>query len=192
MKTAISVLSAMLLQAVCLPAMAESQDLKDLMEEGRKTAQQLTNQIRGELVQELDRAGPMRSIIVCKYSAPEATSQISRRTGMRITRVALNPRNRSIGEPDVWEQKALLDFEKRLAKGEKADNMEFGEYVTEPAGRFFRYIRAIPTGQACLVCHGSNLSEGVKAQLAAEYPHDKATNHALGSLRGGLSLKKPL
>lgn len=192
MKIAIIAIAATLLASVSTSAMAENQEFKDLVDESRKTAQQLTVQIRGELTQELDRAGPMRSIIVCKYSAPEATSQISRRTGMRITRVALNPRNRSIGEPDAWEQKALLEFEKRLAKGEKADTMEFAEYVAEPAGRFFRYIRAIPTGQACLVCHGSNLSAGVKAQLAAEYPHDRATNHALGSVRGGLSLKKPL
>lgn len=192
MKNGIVLVLSALLAAVSVAVRAETQDFKDLMDDSRKTAQQLTNQIRGELLQEMDRTGPMRAIIVCKYSAPEATSQISRRTGMRVTRVALNPRNRSIGEPDAWEQRALLEFEKRMAKGEKADNLEFGEYVTEPSGRFFRYIRAIPTGQPCLACHGSNLSEGVKAQLAAEYPHDKATNHALGSLRGGLSLKRPL
>ena len=66
------------------------------------------------------------------------------------------------------------------------------EVVTEPAGRYFRYMKAIPMGQPCLPCHGpvATLSEGVKAQLAAEYPHDRAVDYQIGQVRGAVSIKK--
>ena len=71
-------------------------------------------------------------------------------------------------DPDAWEQKVLLDFEKRVSKGEKIEGLEYHELVEEPAGRYFRYMKAIAMMQACMACHGpqNQLSEGVRAQLA--------------------------
>lgn len=175
-------------------AWAADDELRGLVEESRKVSGQLLGQIRGELVKELERTGPIRAIVVCKYSVPEITSNISRQTGMRVTRVALKPRNRALAEPDSWEQKVLLDFEKRLANGERAEALEFFEKVDEPAGRAFRYMKAIPMTQACMACHGpvKTLSEGIRAQLAAEYPNDKAVEYEVGQLRGAVSVKKGL
>jgi hypothetical protein len=34
------------------------------------------------------------------------------------------------------------------------------------------------------------MSDGVRAQLAAEYPNDKAVEYQVGQLRGGVSIKK--
>lgn len=167
-------------------------DLLSLTQGARKASQQLTTHIRGEVVKELDRTGPIRAMVVCKYSAPELASSISRQTGMRVTRVALRVRNPALGDADAWEQQALLDFEKRVAKGEKAEVMEFAEIVIEPAGRAFRYVKAILMAQPCLVCHGpvANLSEAVKSQLAAEYPFDRAVDFQVGQIRGAISVKK--
>lgn len=167
---------------------------KALLEESRSLAGKITTQIRGELVKELERTGPVRAITVCKYSVPEITSNLSRQTGLRVTRVALRPRNKALGEPDVWEQKVLLDFERRVAKGEKADALEFHEIVEEPAGRAFRYMKALPVSAPCMMCHGpaNQLSEAVKAQLSTEYPLDKAVEYQLGQVRGGVSVKKNL
>jgi hypothetical protein len=167
---------------------------KALLEESRNLAGKITSQIRGELVKELERTGPVRAITVCKYSVPEITSNLSRQTGLRVTRVALRPRNKALGEPDAWEQKVLLEFEKRVAKGEKAEALEYHELVEEPAGRAFRYMKALPVSAPCLICHGpaGQLSEAVKAQLSAEYPLDKAVEYQLGQVRGGVSVKKNL
>jgi hypothetical protein len=175
-------------------ASASDEDVRQrYLEETRKAAAQVLTQVRTEMMREMERTGPIRSIVVCKYSAPEMTSGISRQTGMRVTRVSLRPRNRALGEPDAWEQQVLLDFERRFTKGEKVETLEASEVVVEPAGRFFRYMKAIPVGQPCLACHGpvSAMSEGVKAQLASEYPHDRAVNYELGQVRGGVSVKKP-
>lgn len=183
-----------LLLAILQGAHASDDEMRlRYLEEARKAANLVMTQIRTEMMREMERTGPIRSIVVCKYSAPEMASSVSRQTGMRVTRVSLRPRNRALGEPDAWEQQVLLDFEKRFAKGEKAEALETSELVTEPAGRFFRYMKAIPVGQPCLACHGplASMSEGVKAQLAQEYPHDRAVNYELGQIRGGVSVKRP-
>lgn len=185
--------ASLALVAAVLPVAAHGDEgLKAFADEARKASQQLAAQVRSELVKELERTGPIRAITVCKYSVPELTSNISRQTGWRVTRVALRSRNSALGQPDAWEQKVLLDFEKRVAKGEKADALEYAEAVSEPAGKAFRYMKAIPVLPACLACHGpaDQLSEGVRAQLAAEYPYDKAVDYSVGQVRGALSVKK--
>lgn len=170
------------------------EEMRHLVEDARKASVQILTQIRGEVTKEMERTGPIRAIVVCKYSAPEITSVVSRQTGMRVTRVSLRVRNRALGEADPWEQQALLDFEKRLAKGEKIEALETSEIINEPAGKMFRYAKAIPMGQPCMACHGpvSGLSDAVKAQLATEYPFDRAVDFQLGQIRGAVSVKKSL
>lgn len=179
------------LLASAAPA-GEEETRARLLDEARKGAATMLAQVRGEMVRELERTGPIRAIVVCKYTAPEVASTVSRQTGMRVTRVSLRPRNPALGEADSWEQQHLLDFEKRVAKGEKAESLEVAEVVSEPSGRHFRYLKAIPMGQPCLACHGpvAGLSEGVKAQLANEYPHDRAVDYQVGQVRGAVSIKK--
>lgn len=188
-----------LLITLCLlagpfPAAGAEPAVPALVEESRGLANRIVNQVRDELVRELERTGPIRAITVCKYSVPEITSNLSRQTGQRVTRVALRPRNRALAEPDAWEQQVLLAFEKRIAKGEKADALEFHEIVVEPAGRAFRYMKSIAVSQPCMACHGpvGQLSEGVRAQLQLDYPSDKAVEYQVGQLRGAISVKKPL
>jgi hypothetical protein len=165
-----------------------------LTEETRKVAQDLVAQIRGALTKELEYSGPMRAVIVCKYTVPEMSSILSRKTGWRVSRVSLKPRNPALGAPDAWEQKVLLDFERRADKGEKLDAMEHGEIVAEPAGRFYRFMKALPMGPVCLPCHGSpaTMPASVRTLLETEYPHDGATGFSVGQVRGAVTVKRPL
>lgn len=169
-------------------------DAKRLAEESRKVALELVSQVRGELTKELEFSGPLRAVIVCKYTVPEISSTLSRRTGWRITRVSLKPRNPALGAPDAWEQRVLLDFDKRAERGEKPEALEFSEVVAEPGGRYFRYMKALPLGPLCVACHGPSdkLSDSVKALLAAEYPHDRAVGFTAGQIRGAVTVKRPL
>jgi len=175
-------------------ASANEVDTRQLLDDSRKVSARLLGDIRGELVREMERTGPVRAIIVCKYSAPEAATALSRESGMRVTRVSLRPRNRTIGEPDVWEQQVLLDFDKRAAAGEKPESLEHAEVVVEPMGRSYRYMKAIPMGQPCLACHGprENIPEAVRAKLNVEYPFDRAIDYQIGQVRGAVSVKKQL
>ena len=143
---------------------------------------------------ELEATGPMRTVMVCKYTAPEVAFALSRLNGMRVARVSLKPRNPALGYPDAWEQTVLLDFDQRAARGEKADGIEHAAIVNEPTGRYLRYMKAIPTAKICIACHGpvEQISEPVKAQIAHDYPHDRAVGFREGSIRGAVSIKKPL
>ena len=163
-------------------------------EEARQAAGELLSQIRGELVRALESSGPLRAIVVCKYSAPEISSTISRKYGARVTRVSLQPRNPALGWADAWEQEVLQGFERRAARGEKVEGMEQAAVVSEPAGRFLRYMRALPLAPVCSHCHGSaeQISDAVRAALATEYPHDRAVGTAVGQVRGAVTFKKPL
>ena len=173
---------------------AQDADSRRVAEETRKVAGDLVAQIRGELVKELEFSGPLRAVIVCKYTVPEITSNLSRKTGWRVTRVTLKPRNPALGSADAWEQRVLLDFEKRAERGEKTDAMDFGEVVAEPAGRFYRYAKALPMSNVCASCHGTadRISGAVKSLIESEYPHDRATGFSTGQIRGAVSVKRPL
>jgi Protein of unknown function (DUF3365) len=167
---------------------------KAALEEARKAATELVTSTRSELVKAIEASGPLRAIVVCKYTVPEIASAVSRKYGARVTRISLAPRNPSLGWGDAWEQKVLMGFEERVAKGEKAEGMEQVEVVTEPAGRFLRYMRALPMMPVCTHCHGpaDQLSEPIRAQLSHDYPHDKAIGATVGKVRGAVTFKKPL
>ncbi|MDH4094852.1 MAG: DUF3365 domain-containing protein [Betaproteobacteria bacterium] len=176
-------------------AVAQSgEDLRRYFEEGRKVAGQFARDLGGELRRELEATGPMRAIIVCKFSAPEVASSLSRMTGWRVSRVSLRTRNPALGQPDLWEQRVLAEFDRRAQGGEKAETLEFGEVVVEPGGRFFRYMKALPVERTCLQCHGpaEALSPVVKERLASDYPFDKATGYSVGQVRGAVTIKRPL
>ena len=164
------------------------------LEEARKASTELVAGVRGELLKAIEASGPLRAIVVCKYTVPEISSAISRRTGWRVTRVSLRPRNPALGAADAWEQKVLLDFEKRAERGERADAIDFGEVVTEPAGRYYRYMKALPMAPVCSSCHGpaDKLTGTVKSLLESEYPGDRATGYSVGQIRGAVTVKRPL
>lgn len=179
--------------SVAADATAADEVPRPQLEEARKATTELLGQIRGELVRAIETSGPLRAIVVCKYTVPEISAALSRKYGARVTRVSLRPRNPALGWADVWEQKALLAFEQRVARGEKADGLESFEVVNEPAGRFVRYARALPLGPLCVHCHGpaDQVSEAIRSALATDYPHDRAIGTELGQVRGAVVFKKP-
>lgn len=176
-------------------AVAQSgEDMRRYLEDGRKVAAQFVRELGGELRRELEATGPVRSIIVCKFSAPEIASSLSRVTGWRVSRVSLRTRNPALGQPDVWEHGVLADFDRRARSGEKPEAIEFAEVVKEPGGVYFRYMKALPVDKPCLQCHGpvDTLSDPVKERLASDYPFDRATGYTLGQVRGAVTIKRPL
>ncbi len=189
--TAIMLFMLMLSFVVAQSALAD--DLAKFQEDGRKIVKDMATQLGGALQKEMAVGGPGAAIKVCTNLAPAITSELSRKTGQRITRVSQKVRNPLLGMPDAWEQKVLNDFAKRMEK-ENPANIEFVEMVTEPDGKYMRYMKAIPVQDVCLKCHGAedSLAPQVKEQLKAEYPSDKATGYSANQLRGAFSIKKAL
>jgi hypothetical protein len=186
------ILLALLLTSVCLGAYAD--DTAAYRQQARHVAMELVKQLGGELKQQLARGDPAAAISVCKDKAPAIASELSRKTGWQVTRVSLKVRDPLLGTPDAWEQKGLMELERRMAKGEKPDTLEIAQVVDEPSGKVFRYLKALPVKPMCLMCHGTpdEMPAAIKAKLAQEYPHDKAVGYRPGMLRGAISIKRPL
>lgn len=173
---------------------AHAADLDRFAEESRATVSPFMQKLMAENKKAVSENGPAAAIKVCKDIAPAMSNDLSRQTGWKLARVSLKVRNPLLGTPDAWEQKALQDFEKRAARGEKVETMETAEVVQEPAGKYFRYIKAVALQPGCVTCHGASeqIPDDVETILKQEYPHDKATGYAAGQIRGGISIKRPL
>ena len=186
--------AAMLAAAVLLPGPVLGQDGSELLSSSRQAVTELTQQLAVQLKAELAKGGPEAAIGVCRDVAPEIAGRLSRARGWRVARVSLKTRNPLLGTPDAWEQAVLADFDWRAASGEKPETLEYAEVVQEPAGRYYRYMMAIPVQPLCLACHGNGeaIAPGVAAGLRADYPHDRATGYAVGQIRGAVTIKQPL
>lgn len=160
----------------------------------RIRAAEFMHELGAAFKKEMAAGGPVGTVKVCSKIAPSIAGRISRETGWRVTRVGTRVRNPLLGMPDAWEQKVLADFQRRAAKGESLDRMSFSEVVTEPDGKYFRYMKAIGVKPMCLACHGpeDRIAPAVRKILRERYPHDKATGYKAGDLRGAISIKAPL
>ncbi|MDA8172660.1 MAG: DUF3365 domain-containing protein [Nitrospiraceae bacterium] len=163
-------------------------------QQAAQTARGFIKELAHALRNEMAAGGPSGAMDVCSKLAPRIAGRISRETGWKVTRVGTRVRNPLLGMPDAWEQKVLEMFQERAARGESIDQMSYFEVVTEPDGKFFRYMKAIDVKPPCLACHGSEaqIAPGVRAILKERYPKDKATGYRLGELRGAISIKEPL
>lgn len=180
--------------AVSAGVQAQDAETRRLVEETKAVALGMQQQIATRLRAEIDKGGVEAAIAVCSTVAEATAGRVSRERGWRVARVSLRARNPLIGLADPWEQRVLLDFTARQAKGEDAVPMEQSEIVTEPAGRYLRYLKALPVAPLCMNCHGpeNTLKPEVRAALQREYPGDRATGFTVGQVRGGLTVKRPL
>jgi hypothetical protein len=182
-------LSAALFSLFALPACAA--EPASQADAARGVAMPFMKQLAAENQKAISEGGPESAIKVCKDIAPKLAGDVSRKQGWKLTRVSLKVRNPMLGTPDAWEQKVLQDFEARAAKGEKPETLEFSEVVKEPAGSYFRFMKAIALQPGCVSCHGNDeqIPANVKARLAEDYPHDQAVGYVPGQIRGAVSVK---
>ena len=182
-----------LLSVTLLASLCASADEAPGLESARKVASSVPPKLLQVLVTEIDKGGPESAIGVCRDKAPEMARSASEQTGWTIRRVSLRNRNPK-AVPDPWERAALDDFDRRAAAGESPATLEKGEVVGQGAQKEYRYMKALPTQQICMACHGpaDSLSPAVKAQLKQSYPDDKAIGYSLGQIRGAMTIRKAM
>jgi hypothetical protein len=161
------------------------------VEESREVVKDFMQQLKAALQQAMKEGGPVNAIAVCNEKAPQIAERMSATSGWEVGRTSLKVRNPS-NAPDEWERAVLESFETRKAQGEPAAKLEHYEIAEQDGQAVFRYMKAIPTGQLCVICHGENLSEPVKAKLDALYPQDRARGFQVGDIRGAFSIVQPL
>lgn len=184
-------LALLLLSAIAAPVLAT--DEAGLLDEARKVASTVPPKLLAVLTEEIKKGGPEGAIDVCRERAPKMAAAASAETGWQIRRVSLKNRNPK-AVPDDWERAALEDFDRRAAAGEQPAALEKGETVADGDKKVYRYIKALPTQDLCLSCHGTpeRISPAVKARLQELYPEDKGAGYGLGQVRGAMTIKRPL
>ncbi|MBK1644627.1 glutamate synthase [Thiocapsa imhoffii] len=160
-------------------------------EEAKVIVQEFATTLQGELQGAMQAGGPTNAIAVCQERAPAIAAELSERTGWQVARTSLKPRNPN-HVPDAWEEQVLVEFDARRAAGEDVQPMAFAEVVETPDGETFRFMKAIPTAEVCILCHGSDLTPELVEAIDERYPEDMARGYSLGDVRGAFSLSKPL
>lgn len=168
-------------------------DDTQLLQETRAVAAAMPSRLMVVLQDEISRAGPVAAIAACRDKAPQIAREASAKTGWQIRRVSLKNRNPNAA-PDEWERAALIEFDQRSEQGIDPATMEKAEIVSDGDNKIYRYMKALPTQALCLTCHGSDreIPTQVKAKLHELYPNDLATGYTVGSIRGAVTIKRPL
>lgn len=164
----------------------DAENLAELSQEAKQVIQPFASQLKATLKKGLQEDGPSGAITVCNTDAPKLAQKASE-NGWQVGRTSLKTRNVD-NRPDQWELDALLEFEQRKDAGEDPMALAKAEVIEGE----FRFMKAIPTAEACTACHGTQISEPVQAKLAQLYPEDQATGFSAGDLRGAFTLRKTL
>ena len=185
-----TMLIALATTATCSAAAAA--DEARLLDEARQVAGAVPPKLLNVLDEEIKKGGPEGAIAVCRDKAPQMAKEASEKSGWNVRRVSLRNRNAK-AVPDAWERAVLEEFDRRLAAGEKPTALEKGELVAEGNTSVYRFMKALPTQDLCLNCHGTpdRLSPAVQAKLKELYPDDKAVGYGLAEIRGALTLRRP-
>lgn len=160
--------------------------MNELTTQARNKVSRFARSLKKTLSHELKTHGSVSAVSVCNTDAPAIADQNSS-DGWLVSRTSLKVRN-AANQAEPWEKAVLMNFEKQLALGADPVTLEHTEVVDGT----FRYMKAIPTGSVCLVCHGSSVAPELTNHIKQLYPDDQATGFSVGDLRGAFSLSKKL
>ncbi len=172
------------------PQAAIKFDLERTLDAARQTVRLFSERLKGELSVAIKTDGAANAISLCQTISPDISTALTDDSGFEVSRTSLKLRNPE-NAPGPWELEVLRMFQDKVASGADPSKLEHHAEMTTPEGdRLFRYMKAIPTGDMCLSCHGTDVKADVRAELTRYYPADKATGYRLGELRGAFSLVK--
>lgn len=184
-------LIVILMGGVLCGANVHAGDYAQEVADSRATVKEFMQQLKGELQQGMQAGGPVNAIAVCKDRAPAIAAGLGERKGLDIGRTSLKVRNPG-NTPDIWEKAVLEEFEQRKLAGEDPAGIEFHATAGQEDKTVFRYMKAIPTAELCVACHGAVLAPDVEAKLAELYPEDQARGYSPGDIRGAFTITRAL
>ena len=178
--------------AISVPAFAETAPASrpDLKAKAAELVQAYAGKLKGALTSAIEVGGAEGALEVCNRQAPVIAAEVSQE-GWTVARTSLKPRN-AASAPDAYERRIMEGFEARIARGEKAADLASAEIVRDNDVKMFRFVKAVPTGQVCLTCHGENVAPELRQKINALYPEDRAIGFKEGDMRGVFTLKKIL
>ncbi|MDH5469668.1 MAG: DUF3365 domain-containing protein [Gammaproteobacteria bacterium] len=166
-------------------------DAGQALADSRATVGEFMQTLKQELQASMQAGGPVNAVNVCNLAAPAIANTYSAREGREVGRTSLRVRNPA-NAPLAWQRAVLESFEQRKQAGEDVTALEFHELVTTEGVRELRYMKAIPTLQLCLACHGESVDSVVRTRLEELYPEDQAMGYRVGDIRGAFSVTQVL
>ncbi|WP_205663316.1 Tll0287-like domain-containing protein [Alteromonas facilis] len=154
--------------------------------EAKQKVSVFASTLKQALMHAVKTGGLTMAVDVCHQQAPAIAQSLST-DGWTVGRTSLKARNPD-NRPDTWESAVLTMFENQRLQGEPA-----GDLVAKSADEnSFRFMKAIPTGELCVSCHGSSIESNLKATIDSLYPQDQATGFKVGDIRGAFTVTKSL
>ena len=175
--------------AVASPVLAED-DIEALKAEAGEIVKSFSQELQGALLTAMKDGGPVNAINVCNEKAPAIAAAAEAGSGWSVARSSHKLRNPD-NAPDAYTAAVIADFVAREEAGETPKSFTQAEIVEEDGQKVFRFVKAIPTGQPCLNCHGGeDVKPEVVAKLAELYPDDAARGFSVDQMRGVFTLSK--
>tara|TARA_B110000116_G_scaffold255873_1_gene254582 strand:- start:23 stop:592 length:570 start_codon:yes stop_codon:yes gene_type:complete len=160
--------------------------------EAKAAIKELAISLKKSLKTVLKGSGPIAAVEYCNIAALDITDRVSLDKGITLKRTSLKVRNIA-NVASSWEKNILNKFEKRKVLGESIGTIDYQEvYLDNNNKPFFRYMKAMPTGEVCLTCHGSNIKKPLQIIINELYPEDKAYGFKIGDIRGAFAIQIPL
>ncbi len=176
-------LSLSILTLSCYAGQKNDSDTAAEITHAKATIKQFAGALQTELKAAMQAGGPVAAIGVCNTQAMPITLEVADDYGIQLSRVSLKNRNPA-NAPNEWQATVLQDFDRQQAAGKDITKLAWSETVNTDSGREFRFMKAIPTSELCLKCHGTKLAPDVGQVLAELYPQDLATGYSVGDIRG--------
>ncbi len=168
-----------------------SKKINKELAQSRNVSQQLGEQLKSKLIDAMQAGGPENALLICKHEAIKVSTENSKQNNLEVGRTSLKLRNFS-NQADDWEIKQLTWFKSQKLAGSDIKSLEVNEITEENGKNIFRYMKAIPIQEPCLVCHGKTLAPSIEAKIKNLYPQDQATGYELGEIRGAFTVKLDL
>ena len=157
---------------------------EQLQIEAKQKIQHFAKTLKASLTSAIKAGGLEAGVEVCSKQAQAIANSLST-DGWQVSRISLKPRNPA-NTPSTWQQIVLERFEAQMVEGKPVADLVF---KTQDKSTF-SLIKAIPTGELCLKCHGSAIAPEVRQTIKRYYPKDQATGFAVGDIRGAFVVEK--
>ena len=186
-----SVRNVLLAAAVLFPLAACTENPPpEWVSEARASSGQLGSQLISALQEALSGQGPVGGVQVCNLEAPKIAESVSGER-FEVGRTALRVRNPA-NAPDDWEASVLQHFQAEMKQGADPACLDTWKVEIIDGERVGRYMKAIPMGPQCVVCHGESIAPDLAETIDRLYPEDQATGFAPGELRGAFTITADL
>lgn len=153
------------------------------IDDAKTAIKQLAGALQAELKAAMQSGGPVAAISACNTRAMPITEKVSKQQDLHVSRVSLRNRNPA-NAPNDWQTAVLENFQQQESDGKDVNTLTWTDTVDVGSGKEFRFMKAIPTGEVCLACHGTTLTPEISSTLVKLYPQDRATGFSVGDIRG--------